>query len=149
MITYTWSISRLDCAPSENGLANVVKVIYWDLTGQDENGISASINNSYPLPEPNPEAFADYSTLTEETVVGWLQNSLDLGYLHEVLANKIERNYNSPIAPLPLPWIRVEEVVPTEEPIVEEVVPTEEEVITNEYDSNTTEDDGIIQEEIT
>jgi hypothetical protein len=149
MITYTWSISQLDCAPSENGLTNVVKVIHWGLTGQDENGVSASIDNLYPLSEPNPEAFADYSTLTEETVVGWLQNSLDLGYLHEVLANKIERNYNSPIAPLPLPWIRVEEVVPTEEPILEEVFLTEEEVITNEYNSNTTEVESIIQEEIT
>lgn len=149
MITYTWSISRLDCAPSENGLTNVVKVIHWSLAGQDENGVSALINNSYPLPEPNPEAFNDYPTLTEEIIISWLESNLDVGYLHEVLANKIERNYNPPITPLPLPWIRVEEVVPTEEPIAEEVVPTEEEVITNEYNSNTTEDDGIIQEEIT
>lgn len=149
MITYTWSISRLDCAPSENGLTNVVKVIHWSLTGQDESGVSASINNSYPLPEPNPEAFNDYSTLTKEIVIEWLESNLDVGYLQTILTNQIGRNYNSPIAPLPLPWIRVEEVVPTEEPIAEEVVPTEEEVITNEYDSNTTEDEGIIQEEIT
>jgi hypothetical protein len=113
MITYTWSISQLDCSPSENGLTNVVKVIHWGLVGQDENGVSASINNSYPLSEPNPEEFTDYSTLTEETVIGWLEGNLDIGYLQKRLANEIASQYNPPITPLPLPWVKVEEPVPT------------------------------------
>ena len=58
MITYTWSISKLDCAPSENGLTNIVKIIHWTLAGVDENGVSSSISNSYPLSSPSPEAFA-------------------------------------------------------------------------------------------
>ena len=111
MITYTWNISRMDCAPSENGLTNVVKVINWGLTGIDENGTSASMSNSYPLPSPTPEGFTDYSTLTEETVIGWLESNLDVGYLQTVLANEIASNYNPPITPLPLPWIKVEEPV--------------------------------------
>ena len=119
MITYTWSISQLDCAPSENGLTNVVKVIHWVLVGQDENGVSASTRNSYPLPEPNPEAFTDYSSLTEETIIGWLQNSLDVGYLQSYLANEITSQYNPPITPLPLPWVTVEEPVVTEEDVEE------------------------------
>ena len=81
MITYTWSISKLDCAPSENGLTNVVKIIYWGLTGTDENGVSASMSNSYPLSSPSPEGFADYLTLTEEDVIVWLENNLDVGYI--------------------------------------------------------------------
>ena len=113
MITYTWSISRLDCAPSENGLENVIKVINWGLTGQDENGTSASMSNSYPLPSPSPESFTDYSTLTKETVVGWLESNLDVGYLHTYLANEIASKYNPPITPLPLPWNNIEESVST------------------------------------
>ena len=109
MITYTWGISRLDCAPSENGLTDVVKVIRWVFAGQDENGISASISNSYPLPSPSPEAFTDYSTLTQETVISWLESNLDVGYLKTTLANEIASKYNPPITPLPLPWIKVEE----------------------------------------
>jgi hypothetical protein len=50
MITYTWDIFKLDCAPSENGLTNVVKTIHWVLQAKDENGITASFSNSYPLP---------------------------------------------------------------------------------------------------
>ena len=127
MITYTWGIYRLDCAPAENGLTDVVKIIHWGLTGVDENGISASMSNSYPLPSPSPEAFTDYATLAEETVISWLENNLDVGYLHTYLANEIASKYNPPITPLPLPWVKVEEpiveeVVVTEEPIVEEMV---------------------------
>jgi len=123
MITYTWDISRLDCAPSENGLTNVVKTIYWTLNAQDENGTSAFFDNSYPLPSPSPEAFTEYSTLTKETVIGWLQSNLDVGYVHAYLANEIANKYIPPITPLPLPWIKVEE------PIVEEPVAVQEPVL--------------------
>ena len=130
MITYTWSISKLDCAPLENGLTNVVKIIYWGLTGTDENGVSASMSNSYPLSSPSPEAFADYLTLTEETVISWLENNLDVGYIKTKLANEIVSQYNPPITSLPFPWIKVEEpVVVVEEVVVEEIVEEVVEVI--------------------
>ena len=138
MITYTWSISKLDCAPLENGLTNVVKTIYWGLTGTDENGVSASMSNSYPLSSPSPEGFADYLTLTEEDVIVWLESNLDVGYIKTKLSNEIASQYNPPITSLPFPWIKVEEpviveateeVVVTEEPIAEEVVVTEEPVV--------------------
>ena len=147
MITYTWSISKLDCAPSENGLTNIVKVIHWGLTGVDENGISASMSNSYPFPSPSPEAFTDYSTLTKETVIGWLESNLDVGYLKSILSNEIASQYNPPITSLPLPWIRVEEPVVVEE----ETTTTEqtlEEKIADGYnpDARDGDEDGIVQE---
>jgi hypothetical protein len=126
MITYTWDIFRLDCAPSENGLTDVVKVIHWILQAQDENGVSSSINNSYPLPSPSPEEFSDYSTLTRETVLGWLESNLDVGYLQSRLANEIATQYNPPIVPLPLPWVKVEEPVLE---VIEEPVAVEEPVL--------------------
>ena len=147
MITYTWSISKLDCAPSENGLTNIVKIIYWTLAGVDENGTSSSMSNSYPLSTPSPEGFADYSTLTQETVIGWLESSLDVGYIKSRLSNEISSQYNPPITPLPLPWIRVEEPVVVEE----EPTPTEqtlEEKIADGYnpDARDGDEDGIVQE---
>jgi hypothetical protein len=144
MITYTWGISRLECAPAENGLTNVVKIIHWIFTGKDENGTSAAIGNSYPLPSPTPESFTDYSTLTQETVIGWLESNLDVGYLQTVLADEIASQYNPPITPLPLPWIKVEEPVVTEEP----TEPTLEEKIADGYnpDARDGDEDGIVQE---
>jgi len=147
MITYTWSISRLECAPAENGLTNVVKIIHWIFTGKDENGTSAAIGNSYPLSIPSPESFTDYSTLTEETVIGWLESSLDVGYIKTRLSNEIASQYNPPITPLPLPWIEVEEPVVVEE----ETTTTEEtleEKIADGYnpDARDGDEDGIVQE---
>ena len=136
MITYTWNISQLDCAPAENGLTNIVKVIHWELTGVDENGISASMSNSYPLSSPSPEGFADYSTLTKETVISWLENNLDVGYIKSRLSNEIASQYNPPITSLPLPW----ENVSSE--------PTLEEKIADGYnpDARDGDGDGIVQE---
>ena len=135
MITYTWNISKLDCAPAENGLTNIVKVIHWSLTGVDESGVSASMRNSYPLPSPSPEVFTDYSTLTEETVISWLESNLDVGYIKSKLANDIASQYNPPITSLPLPWIRVEEPIVVEEPTLEEM-------IANGYNPNARDGDG-------
>ena len=154
MITYTWTISRLDCAPSENGLINVVKVIHWGLTGVDENGVSASMSNSYPLSTPSPEAFTDYSTLTQETVISWLESNLDVGYIKSRLSNEIASQYNPPITSLPLPWIKVEEPVVVEEETTtttEETTTTEqtlEEKIADGYnpDARDVDEDGIVQE---
>lgn len=151
MITYTWSISKLDCAPSENGLTNIVKVIHWGLVGVDENGVSASMSNSYPLPSPSPEAFTDYSTLTQETVISWLESNLDVGYIKSRLSNEIASQYNPPITSLPLPWIRVEEPVVEEETTTEETTTTEqtlEEKIADGYnpDARDGDEDGIVQE---
>jgi hypothetical protein len=144
MITYTWNISRMDCAPSENGLTDVVKTIHWGLTGIDENGVSASMSNSYPLPSPTPEAFTDYSLLTEATVIGWLESNLDVEYLHTYLANEIESKYHPSITPLPLPWMKVEA------PVVEEVIEGEpvvtEEVI--EGEPLVTEEPVVVEEEV-
>ena len=147
MITYTWSISKLDCAPSENGLTNIVKIIHWTLAGVDENGVSSSMSNSYPLSTPSPEGFADYSTLTQETVIGWLESGLDVGYIKTRLSNEISSQYNPPITPLPLPWTKVEEPVVVEE----EPTPTEqtlEEKIADGYnpDARDGDEDGIVQE---
>jgi hypothetical protein len=151
MITYTWSISKLDCAPAENGLTNIVKVIHWGLVGVDENGVSASMSNSYPLPSPSPEAFTDYSTLTQETVISWLESNLDVGYIKSRLSNEIASQYNPPITSLPLPWIRVEEPVVEEETTTEETTTTEqtlEEKIADGYnpDARDGDEDGIVQE---
>ena len=140
MITYTWSISKLDCSPAENGLTDIVKVIHWGLTGIDENGVSASISNSYPLPSPSLEGFSDYSTLTEATVISWLESNLDVGYIKSKLSNEITSQYNPPITPLPLPWIKVEETTTTEQ--------TLEEKIADGYnpDARDGDGDGIVQE---
>ena len=132
MITYTWNIAQLDCAPIENGLANVIKTIHWTYTAQETDGdqLISSCNNYYPLTSPAPEQFVDFETLTEDQVIGWLENSLDMSILQNNLANQIIAQRNPPIRPLPLPWGKIVEETPEVAPdVVEEVVEPEPEVI--------------------
>ena len=50
-VTYQWSISSMDCAPSEGGKSNVVKMIHWNLSGEDGEH-HGHVYASHSLPEP-------------------------------------------------------------------------------------------------
>lgn len=126
-INYSWTINKLECAPSEDGFTNLVKVIHWTYRAQEqiEGGKSVEMSNQYPLTPPLPEDYIEYSLLTPEIVIEWLEGNLDIGYLRSYLSKQIEALYQEPITVLPLPWIKEEEVVVTpEEPMVD-VVPEE------------------------
>lgn len=155
MITYTWNIAQLDCAPSENGLTNVVKVIYWTYTAQETDGdqLVSSCNNYYPLTPPAPEQFVDFETLTEDQVIGWLENILDMSILQNNLADQIIAQRNPPIRPLPLPWGKiVEETSEVAPDVIEEVVEPAPDVVEELIDAGYNPDardgdsDGLIQD---
>jgi hypothetical protein len=144
MITYTWNIAQLDCAPIENGLANVIKTIHWTYTAQETDGdqLVSSCNTYYQLNSPAPEQFVDFETLTEDQVIGWLENSLNMSILQNNLANQIIAQRNPPIRPLPLPWgkIEVEEVVEPE-PTLEELID-----VGHNPDARDGDGDGLVQD---
>jgi hypothetical protein len=147
MINYTWSILGLDCSLSENGLSNVIKVIHWQLTGKDENGVVESISNSYPLQnlDQDSENFKDFSTLTKEMIISWLENSLDVQYLKQRISNNISNYYNQPIIPLPLPWIKIEQPI---EEVIEQPILDLEDMIADGYKPNARDgdNDGMVQD---
>ena len=73
-------------------------------------------------------------------MISWLESNLDVGYIKSKLSNEITSQYNPPITPLPLPWIKVEETTTTEQ--------TLEEKIADGYnpDARDGDGDGIVQE---
>jgi len=75
-VTYTWQIERLDAAPAEGELADVVRKIHWRLFGSD--GINTmDLYGDVPLAEADPEDFTAFEELEEETVIGWLEAAID------------------------------------------------------------------------
>jgi hypothetical protein len=101
--TFRWEVVRLDAAPSENGLNNVVKIIHW------KYHVTDGINNTYMvgsmgLSPPNPAAFVDYNSLTEAEVVSWLETIVDKEEMQQSLISQLEAITNPPIVPQPLPW---------------------------------------------
>lgn len=104
-ITYTWTFPALDVAPSEDGNANVVKVVHWRYSATD--GLhSAETYSTATMPGAgNP--FTDFALLTPEIVTGWVVAALGNDAVAEMqinLASQIDNQRNPPIVAVPPPW---------------------------------------------
>ena len=119
-ITYTWEIIKLECAPTQNQLTNVVRNIHWRLLAQEQgaNGLSAETCGCVALDIPHPEVFTSYESLTQSVVEEWLVNKLNtipavgvsatntyVSVLQDQLAQNIADQHNPPIIDLGFPWI--------------------------------------------
>jgi len=119
-VTFTWDISQLECAPTENELINVIKTIHWRYKGQDTDGLTAESYGSIGLKEPDPITFTKYEDITKELVISWLESNLnviedgeELSTLQKSLIQNIELQRNPPIVNLGLPWENVSVDIPT------------------------------------
>jgi len=101
--TYTWTISALDCAVSEDGLSNVVQTVHWRYAGTDENGTTAETYSSTGLEAPDSGSFIAYPDLDLATVSGWLESILDVSELQTNVDNQINEINNPVRVTLPLP----------------------------------------------
>ena len=102
-VTFTWEVVRLDAAPSENGLHNVVKIVHWKYHANDGTN-NIYMAGSMGLSSPNPAAFVDYNDLTEAEVVSWLETMPEKEEMQQSLVMQLEAITNPPIVPQPLPW---------------------------------------------
>lgn len=104
-MTTTWTIRKLDVAPSKDGLTNIVTQIHWRVTATDGT-VSENIDGGSMVDVPDPELFTDFTELTEAIVLGWLSEIIDFQAL-EVLAEKLLLDkLNPPIISPPLPWVQ-------------------------------------------
>ena len=105
----TWKILSMQQWPSGTNAGYVVNV-NWELTGTDSvNTASIGGNTQYPVTEATP-GFAPYSSLTEATVIGWVQASLGEQGIANFEANvqgQINSLENPPVSltTQPLPWV--------------------------------------------
>lgn len=105
-ITYTWNITQLETAPSENGLEHVVKTIHWQYHATD--GVyTADIIGRASLDPPDPMAYTPYMELTKEQVIIWLEAKLapELDELKIALDHKLQNIITPPIVRPSLPWV--------------------------------------------
>ena len=57
-------------------MENVIIGTRWECIGTDSDGATGTFVGATPfsLNSVNPESFVDYSSLTEDTVLGWIKN---------------------------------------------------------------------------
>lgn len=104
--TYTWTVDSMYTVdtPDPGFVCNVL----WTLTGVDGQ-YTASIggNSQFTVQEGT---FTPYDELTQEQVIGWVQNSLGADGIANFEAN-VQGQINSMITPpvspqnTPLPWV--------------------------------------------
>jgi hypothetical protein len=87
MIAYNWDIKSKPTA-SINGYDNVVLAIIWVLEAQNENKNKSSIAGTTFFLPPT-DTFIPYEDLTDEIVIGWIENKDDITSIKAELASKI------------------------------------------------------------
>jgi hypothetical protein len=113
-LTYNWTLTGLKKQNTEN-LSDVIVGTQWKLTGTDEDGNSGIFNGATPfeLQDLNGDGFIDYRDLTEELVLGWIQNnvsgSASSNYMNHI-NQQIQKQINSvkfatlDVSEVDLPW---------------------------------------------
>jgi hypothetical protein len=120
-VTTQWRINALDSIPSlEDGLTNVISTIHCEKTAESSDGFNARWYGTVSVAAPHPASFIPYEEVTEEMVIGWVEDSPSTAGVDDNLAAQIEGQRNPPIVTLPLPWIPTPEA-----PIIVEPAPEE------------------------
>jgi len=104
--TYNWTISAMDCVPQEDGHTDVVVTAHWTVSATDGT-YNASVYGTQSFTFDSTKSFTPYADLTQEQVVGWVQEGMGIDAvtaLQENLDTQIANQINPPIVTPPLPW---------------------------------------------
>lgn len=115
-VTYTLSITKVATSQSDT-LTDAVTRIEWKRVGVcSETGRTGQYAGMsvFEMADISPDGFVNYADLTEETVKGWVQSSIDDDDEFEASINTfIEAQIDNPIVPeqvkTSLPWATSEE----------------------------------------
>lgn len=104
--TYNWKINALDAKVSVDDVQNVVYTVHWCLIATSENEEHTVSNIGTHSVEYDADNFVPYEDLTEEIVIGWLEDGLDVDSMKASLDAQIEKlitpqeiTYTDPFAP--------------------------------------------------
>ena len=104
--TYNWKINALDAKVSVGDDENVVYTVHWSLIATSENEEHTVTSIGTHGVEYDADNFVPYENLTEEIVIGWLEDALDVDSMKANLDAQIEKlitpqeiTYTDPFAP--------------------------------------------------
>jgi hypothetical protein len=104
---FEWVISQLNCAVESEGLPDVINTIHWRYQATQEHDGKIYFADTYgaaSVGQPNPQNFIPYEDVTEEEVIGWLEEILPVEAMQEGLESNIALQINPVEVTLPLPW---------------------------------------------
>lgn len=113
-LTYEWKLTGLRKQNSEN-VNDAVVGTQWKLTGTDEDGNQGTFTGATPfsINTANTSSFTEYSSLTEEQVLGWIKNHVSgsgptnyMEHINGVISKEIasKKWIKIEVAETDLPW---------------------------------------------
>lgn len=114
-LTLSWEVTGVKTKNEINTdgdtLSDAVVQTYWKCTGTDADGNEGSFSGATPFTAIGiPESeFVAFDSLTEETVLGWIKNTVVGGYLEHVQEQIQKQIDSSTIQEPSLPWASSEE----------------------------------------
>jgi len=97
-MNYNWQIVTMDRLTSDG----FVVTVHYNVTATDGN-YSANTYGTVGYTEQPGETYVPYEDLTQEQVVGWVQDSLGKDTVEASLAGQIEAQKN-PVQESGVPW---------------------------------------------
>ena len=102
-MTPVWTISALDCKPTEGNLTDIVITAHWSCTGT-QDGFTTSVYSTCSFSQPG-DPFTPYADLTQDQVLGWCWASgVDKDATEAAVQTQLDNLINPPVVTLPLPW---------------------------------------------
>lgn len=72
---FNWTVSSMDYNVSQDSHTNVVTIIHWRCSKEDESGNAGSSYGTVGLEAPG-ESFVEWANITEEVALGWAKAAL-------------------------------------------------------------------------
>ena len=108
MISTTWQIEQLFCAPQQEGQTDVVCSAAWRINGTDGTYYATIYGTHSFNPYDGKTLFTPYADLTQAQVIGWVQDAMGEAQVAAFVQNieeQIENQVNPPVVTPALPWI--------------------------------------------
>ena len=93
----TWTINNLERQVSDG----LVTVVHWGATASDGDYVASIVNT---LQVERGDSFTAFESLTEQDVLGWVQNAVGKDVVEAALAAQIEAQKN-PVKLNGIPWV--------------------------------------------
>lgn len=117
-ITYSWKVTGIRTVEAGD-VSQFVFQTYWEKSGTDELGNVGKFTGATPFKkDPSQVDFIPFSQLTEEVVVGWIQQVV-VGPYEDHVNQQIEKGIlalRNPVSTPDLPWGAPNAVAPTVAP---------------------------------
>ena len=98
--TFTWTIANVEY---NNDADKGVTVAHWRCTGVDGDNTASNYGTTSHDPDPSADGWVAYDSLTEATVLGWVQEQVNQDDTEAAIQAKLDAMANA-ISLSGMPW---------------------------------------------